>query len=395
MSPLHSPRVRNIVTSHEEPGWNYGYATSPYFEFDCARHATYLVYNGRLMPISFPDSDRFEDYWALRRNASMVPTGELPTEIRGPDAQRLCDKVFTRDISKLKPGRCAYGIACYPDGGLIVDGILMRIESDRFWYVQAEGGIYSWLIAHAQGLEVQISDPGVWVNQVQGPRALEALEAACDGGAPEPFRYFGIADVTMGGQRVLVTRTGWTGEIGWEYYSFPDTDCRALWTHLMKAGAPAGMIHSGLDAMDIRRIEAAILNSGSDFDRTMNPYQAGLGAFVDMKKADFIGKAALAVADRRPLLHGVRCAAAEPLIQGPAMQSGNSIGLVTAAAWSPYLQCGIGYVRMEDPTHEPGERIEIIGVDGKTYPAECVELPFYDREKKIPRGLDSTIPSRD
>ena len=99
----------------------------------------------------------------------MVPTGELPTEIRGLDAERLCDKVFTRDISMLKPGRCAYGIACYPDGGLIVDGILVRIERDRFWYVQAGGGIYPWLIAHAQGLEVQISDPGVWVNQGQGP----------------------------------------------------------------------------------------------------------------------------------------------------------------------------------------------------------------------------------
>ena len=155
------------------------------------------------------------------------------------------------------------------------------------------------------------------------------------------------------------------------------------------------MVRSGLDAMDIRRIEAAILNSGSDFDRTMNPYQAGLDAFVDMKKADFIGKAALAVADRRPMLHGVHSADAEPLILGPAMQSGEAIGLVTAGAWSPYLQCGIGYVRMEDPAHEPGKRIEIISVDGKAYPAECVELPFYDREKKIPRGLESTIPSRD
>ena len=149
--------------------------------------------------------------------------------------------------------------------------------------------------------------------------------------------------------------------------------------------------------MDIRRIEAAILNSGSDFDRTMNPYQAGLDAFVDMKKADFIGKAALAVADRRPMLHGVRCADAEPLILGPAMQSGEAIGLVTAGAWSPYLQCGIGYVRVEDPAHEPGERIEIIGVDGKAYPAECVELPSTterrrSREGSSPRSRRGTDP---
>ena len=157
------------------------------------------------------------------------------------------------------------------------------------------------------------------------------------------------------------------------------------------------MVDRGLDAMDMRRIEAAILNSGSDFDRTMNPYQAGLDAFVDMKKADFIGKAALAVADRRPMLHGVRCADAEPLILGPAMQSGEAISLVTAGAWSPYLQCGIGYVRVEDPAHEPGERIEIIGVDGKAYPAECVELPSTterrrSREGSSPRSRRGTDP---
>lgn len=386
--------MRNLVTSHEDPGWNYGYSDSPYSEFDRARNATYLVYNRRLMPISFADADRFEDYWALRRKAAMFPTGELPTEIRGPDAARLCDKVFTKDVSKLKPGRCVYGIACYPDGGLIVDGILMRLETDRFWYVQADGDIYAWLIAHAQGLDVEISDPGVWVNQVQGPRALEVLDAACDGGAPEPFRYFGIAEATMGGQRVIVTRTGWTGEIGWEYYSFPETDCHALWEHLMKAGEPFGMIHSGLDSMDIRRIEAAILNAGSDFDRTMNPYQAGLGPFVDMNRADFIGKAALDNADKRPLLHGIRCAKAEPLILGPAAKGGRAIGHVTAGAWSPYLQCGIGYVRVKDPAHGPGGKIETIGVDGRTYPAEIIELPFYDKEKKIPRGLETTIPER-
>jgi glycine cleavage system aminomethyltransferase T len=386
--------VRNVVTSHEESGWNYGYNTSPYFEFDYARRATYLVYNGRLMPISFADSDRFEDYWALRQRAAMFPTGELPTEIRGPDAERLCDKLFTRNISTLKPGRCGYGIACYPDGGLIVDGILMRLEADRLWYVQAEGQFYSWLVAHAQGLDVQISDPEVWVNQVQGPQALEVLDAACDDGAPDPFGYFGIAEVTMAGQRVIVSRTGWTGEVGWEYYSSPKTDCHALWKHLMKAGEAVGMIHSGLDSMDIRRIEAAILNSGSDFDRTMNPFQAGLGSFVDMKKVDFVGKAALADAATAPLLHGIRCTKAEPLISAPVTVGGAEIGRISAGAWSPFLNCGIGFVRVNDPGYGPGTQVEVTGADGKSYAAEIVGLPFYDAEKRIPRGLSTEIPER-
>ncbi|MEM7122983.1 MAG: aminomethyltransferase family protein [Pseudomonadota bacterium] len=386
--------IRNVVTSHNEPGWNYGYQNSPYFAFDHARGASFVVYNRRLMPIAFDDDDRFEDYWALRRAATMLPTGELPLEIKGPDAERLCDMVFTKDITKLKPGRCAYGIACYPDGGLIVDGILMRLEADRFWYVQADGDIHSWFIAHAQGLDVEVRDPNVWVNQVQGPLALDVLAKAADNGLPDPFGYFAIADITIGGQRVIVTRTGWTGEVGWEYYSFPETDCHKLWRDIMRAGESAGMVHIGLDSMDIRRIEAAILNAGSDFDHTMNPFQAGLGPMVDLKKADFFGKAALLEADQRPLLYGVRCADAEPLTSGPVAKSGKAVGHLSAAAWSPFLSCGIGYVRLDDTEHGPGDAIEVVGVDGKTYAAEIVELPYYDKEKRIPRGLDKEIPAR-
>ena len=380
-------RVRNVVTSHLEPGFNYGYQTSPFFEFDYARKATHLVYNGRLMPISFADSTRFDDYRALRNCAAMYPTGELPTEIRGADAERLCNKVFTKDISRLQPGRCVYGIACYPDGGMIVDGILARLEQDRFWYVQAEGQIYSWLIAHAEGLDVEIFDPQVWVNQVQGPRSLEVLSAACDDGAPEPFRYFDIAETLVGGQRIIISRTGFTAELGWEYYVFPDTDCVALWKHLMQVGMSCGMVHSGLDSMDIRRIEAGILNSGSDFDRTTSPFDVGLGAHVDMGKTDFIGKAALEGATRASILHGLRCAGSEPMVGSTATVGDKEIGYVSAAAWSPFLEYGIGYLRLNEPGLGPGDHVEVVGVDGGNYPAQLVEMPYYDKEKRIPRGL--------
>lgn len=380
-------KVRNLVTSHVEPGFNYGYQKSPYFEFDYARNASHLVYNGRLMPISFSDSNRFDDYQALRHRAAMYPTGELPTEIRGPDAERLCNKIFTRDISKLKPGRCAYGIACYQDGGLIVDGILVRLEAERFWYVQAEGQIYAWLVAHAEGLDVEVFDPEVWVNQIQGPRSLEILNEACDDGAPAEFRYFDVTETRIGGQRIVITRTGFTAEIGWEYYVFPDTDCTALWNRLMQAGEPFGMVHSGLDSMDIRRIEAGILNSGSDFDKTTNPFQVGLGMHVDLSKKDFIGKTALEDACRDLILHGLRCADAEPLVGSAVTANGEKIGFISAAAWSPFLECGIGYLRLGRPGPGPGDVVEILGIDGKRHSAELVKLPFYDPDKRIPRGL--------
>ena len=297
----------------------------------------------------------------------MYPTGELPIEIKGVDSEKLCDNIFTKDIKKLKVGRCLYGIACYPDGGMIVDGILMRLEQELFWYVQAEGQIYSWLIAKSEGLDVKISNPNIWVNQVQGPLSLDILYAACDDFKPNSFNYFDNAKVIIAGQEVVISRTGFTAEIGWEYYVSPKADTTRLWNHLMSVGEQYGLIHSGLDSMDIRRIEAGIMNSGSDFDLTMNPYQVGLGKFVDLNKDNFIGKAALEVSPKDKLILGVLCDKSEPMVLGEVSVNGKNIGLITAAAWSPYLKSGIGYARLINSEHKSGEEIEIYGIDGIKY----------------------------
>lgn len=390
------PLKRNVVASFDEGGWNYGVWGGPYHALHQARGAKYCVYNNRLMAVD-QGGDRFEEYWKQRREAGLVDTGERPTEIVGPDAERLCNRLFTRDCSTLKPGRAGYGLLLYPDGGILCDGILMRLAPDRFWYVQADGPVFSWLVAHAQGLEVTIRDPKSWVAQVQGPRALEVLAAACDGGPPPNFSYFAVARARMGGQPVLLSRTGWTGEMGFEFYTLPEEaplDGEALWRHVEAAGRPFGLAVCGLDSMDIRRIEAGILNNVSDMDETMNPYQAGLGAFVDLRKDDFIGKAALATADRGLLLHGLTCAAGEPLIGGEVLAGGRAIGRATAAAWSPFLGCGTAIVRL----HHAGERgaagVQVRTRDGSLQPAALVDLPLYDRDKAIPRGLDRSLPER-
>lgn len=330
----------------------------------------------------------------MRRGAGLFDTGELPTEISGRDAERLCDRVFTRNVARLKPGRCGYGIACYPDGGVIVDGILMRLAEDRFWYVQADGDIVSWLIAQGAGMDVAIGETGSWVSQVQGPRSMDILAAVLDGGAPEDLRYFDVREASIGGQPVLISRTGWTGELGWEFYTLPceDFDGPALWRRLLEAGEAHGMIVSGLDCMDIRRIEAGILNNGSDIDRSMTPFEAGLGMFVDLDKPDFIGKDAMAAKDRRGLIHGIKCEDAEPMTGTTVLGDGNEAGLVTAAAWSPYLEYGIGYARMAKPGNWNGAAVTVIGIDGLAHPAELLALPYYDADKHIARGLDTEIP---
>ena len=385
---------RNVIASFDEGGWDYGVWGGPYHRLHQQRGAKYCVYNNRLMAVD-QGGDRFAEYWKQRREAGLVDTGERPTEIVGPDAEAFCNKLFTRNCSTLKPGRAGYGLLLYPDGGILCDGILMRLAPDRFWYVQADGPVYSWFVAHAQGMNVTIRDPRSWVAQVQGPRSLEVLAAASDSGLPENFTYFAVARTTMGGQPVIVSRTGWTGEMGFEFYTLPEEaplDGEALWHHVEKAGAPFGMTVCGLDSMDIRRIEAGILNNVSDMDETMNPYQAGLGGFVDMRKADFIGKAALANADQGLMLLGLQCDAGEPYSSGEVMSGDRVIGRVTAAAWSPFLKCGTAIIRLTDAKDAAAPSVSVRTRDGKMSAARIVELPMYDKDKAIPRGIDKTIP---
>ena len=387
-------KTRDLVTTMPGAGWDYAQTRHPYHMIERPMGPHYCVYNRRHMACCFDDRTTEDGYWLLRQKAAVLHTGEFPLQFEGPDAEKLLDKLFTKDITKVKVGRCGYGLACYEDGGLIVDGILLRLAEDRFWYAQADGDFYSWARAHAVGLNVAITDPNVFVSQVQGPNALKVLEAASDTGLPVPFGYFAVARVSFGGQQVVITRTGYTNELGWEFYTEPHHDAEALWAHLSRAGEPYGMKIFGLDAMNIRRIEAGILNAGSDFNHTTTPYEAGLGRFVDEDKADFIGKAALAKAARGSRSQGIKCLTGEPQISGDIVVDGKVAGTVTAGATSPYLGHGIGIALMKSTEHGPGTGIMVGCRDGSLQPATLVEMPFYDMDAEIPRGKRVDIPDR-
>ncbi|MEM7075143.1 MAG: aminomethyltransferase family protein [Pseudomonadota bacterium] len=387
---------RDVVSAIDGAGWDFNMSRHPYYHIEAPGRPHYTIYNRRHMAVCFDNHVGKEDgYWLLRQKAAVLNTGEWPLQFRGPDAERLLNVLFTKDITKVRPGRCGYGLACYDDGGLIVDGVLMRLQDDLFWYVQADGDFLSWAKAHARGMDVEISDPRVYVSQMQGPASLDVLAAASDDGKlPEPFGYFGIARVRFGGQEVVITRTGYTNELGWEYYTEPHHDATALWAHLEAAGAPFGVTFFGLDSMHIRRIEAGILNANSDFDASTTPFAAGLGQFVDMDKADFIGKTALETADRVPRLIGVKCPEAEPVISGAVLLDGAPAGRVTAGAFSPFLKSGIGIALFDAAAPAPGTEIEIACIDGHTYPGETHAMPFYDAACEIPRGKLVAIPQR-
>jgi len=386
-------KTRDLVSSLPGAGWDFSINRHPYHEIERPYGPHYCVYNRRLMACCFDKLSTEEGYWQLRQSAAVLNTGEFPLQFEGPDAEKLLDLLFTKDISKVKPMRCGYGVACYEDGGLLVDGILLRLSEDRFWYAQADGDFYSWARAHAAGMDVSITDPQVYVSQMQGPKSLEILAKACDDGMPEPFNYFGIAKVKLGGQEVIITRTGYTNELGWEYYTEPHHDSDALWNHLKQASEPMGMQLFGLDAMHIRRIEAGILNAGADFDMTTTPFDVGFERFVDMDKADFIGKKALLKAKRESRLTGLLCDA-EPHIGAQIQINGKPAGRVTAGAISPYLQRGIGIALLDNYGLTFGTKVSIGCVDGKFHDGELAELPLYDKACEIPRGKLVDIPER-
>jgi len=386
--------TRDLVSTIDGAGWDFALTRHRYHDIERPLGPRYCVYNRRLMACCFDHRSTEDGYWLLRQKVAVLNTGELPLQFKGADALTLMDKLFTKDITKLKTGRCAYGLACYEDGGLIVDGILLRVADDCFWYAQADGDFYSWARAHAVGLNVEITDPKIFVSQVQGPNSMKVLAAACDDGMPEPFGYFAMARVKFGGQEVVITRTGYTNELGWEFYTQTHHDAQALWQHLKQAGKPFGLDIFGLDSMHIRRIEAGILNAGSDFDHTTTPFDVGLGMFVDQDKGDFIGKHALKKASKHSRLIGILCEA-EPHIGAEIRIDGNTVGKVTAGAMSPYLKQGVGIALMFDSGNLSETQVSIGCIDGKFHEGQLATLPLYDKAGEIQRGKKVAIPLRD
>ena len=360
---------------------------SPFHACYANEHTVLRLAVGRF----FVDQDGVDPaiaYWAYRRSAAIIDTPERPVEIAGADAVAFLERLFTRPIANMKPGRGRYVLACTHDGGLFMDGILFRMDATRFWFVQPDCELDAWLLAHRVGFEVSISDPDSRVLQIQGPKSHQVIHAATGGALDETFKYFQIGLFDLDGQNVYISRTGWTGEFGYEIYTLGNsTDCPKLWDHLMGVGKSVGMAFSTMQSINIRRIEAGILDSGSDFDATMTPFEAGLDQFVDLSKEGFIGREALLDAKRGTRLYGLRCDATAPSGGDLVLDAGNVVGRVTTGAYSPYLETGIGYVRFDFPGQWCDRTLVLRSTRAGDSACTINQLPFYDANKRLPRGL--------
>lgn len=385
--------VRAVPTIGGASEFRQSMAPHPLVNQELPHDPAFGVYNRRLRSLYYSRTDVHDLYWRLRRQVMLAHTGELPIEIRGPDAEALLNRVFTRDVSRIRVGRCSYQIACYADGGTMMDGVLMRLDTDRYWYGQGDGEFYGWLRAQAQDFDVEVFDPHVWVSQVQGPRSMDVLAAVSDHGMPEPFRYFDTVEVHIAGEPVVISRTGFTSELGWEFYLAPDVDAERVGERIMEAGAEHGIHTMPAEVTNARRIEGGLLFSGTDFDDTVTPFEVGFGRLVDFDKGEFVGREALSRADRRNRTWGLLCPDGVARHGRSLRRDGASVGRVTSSAWSPTLQCGVAIVRLDDPELGPGTALEVDCTEGQSSTGEVCELPFYDRAGDIPRGRATELPA--
>ena len=365
---------------------------SPFFEAT-QRHGAkaYTVYNHMLFPVCFDDMEA--EYRHLLEHVTLWDVSvERQVEITGPDAFAFANMLTPRDLSRCAVGQGKYVVITAEDGGIINDPVLLRLGENHFWLALADSDVLLWArgVALKSGLRVNIAEPDVSPLQVQGPRAKEVVQALF-GDAVTKLRYYWFLATKLDGIPVVVTRTGWTGEVGYEIYLRDGSRGDELWERIMQAGKAYNIRPTG--PSDIRRVEAGILNWGADMTLENNVYEVGLDYLVDAgKHADYIGRAAL----ERIKAQGVKRKLTGVAIDGPPIEmnavrwavavNGAGAGQVTSALYSPRLKSNIGYAMVPVAHATLGTALTVIIPGLGARKATVVPRPFIDPNKDIPKS---------
>jgi len=351
----------------------------------------YELYNNRMTPASLNNITPDEQYWAVRTGVILRNTGEFPVELSGKDAFKFANYIFTRDINKIKAGRCSYQFACYHDGGMITDGVMLHFQ-DKLWMAQADGDLLNWYLAHAKDFDVNVNDPNVWVSQIQGPKSLDLLNSIIDNQLPESFNYFDFKTVSIDGEEVIISRTGFSNELGWEIYLQSENNYKKIGDKILDAGTEYDLKLTGTPVFRARRIEAGLLSAGRDFDKSTTPFDVGLDKFVNMQKGNFIGKEALQRKTRVQKVMGLRVKNGIACLGSKIISNKQCIGEVTSSSWSPYQECGVSIVRLTNNYGELTSPVDVFDYKNNKLKAYICDLPMYDKKSEIVRGIDKNIP---
>ena len=372
---------------------NFGFGTqirkSPYFDSTVKWGATgFSVYNHMYIPRDFGNPE--QNFWNLVNEAILCDVAvERQVEITGPDAAKFIQLLTPRDLSKLAVRQCKYVLITNDEGGILNDPVLLRLAKNHFWLSLADSDIILWAqgVAVNSGLDVKITEPDVSPLQLQGPNSGEIMKALF-GSSIMDLKYYWLRELDLDGIPLIVSRTGWSSELGYELYLRDGSKGNDLWEKIMIAGKEFGLKPGHTSS--IRRIEGGMLSYHADADINTNPYELGLDRLVNTDmETKFIGKEALKTIKingikRKQVGVTIEC---EPL-DGPnttfweLSKDNKVIGKITSAVYSPRLKKNIALAMVSIESSKVGTVFDL-QMSSKKVKATVVEKPFFDPKKKL------------
>ena len=372
---------------------NFGFGTqirkSPYFDSTVKWGATgFSVYNHMYIHSDFGDPE--QNFWNLIEKSILCDVAvERQVEITGPDAYKFTQLLTPRDLSNISIGQCKYVLITNNEGGILNDPVLLRLAENHFWLSLADSDVLLWAqgVAVNSGLNVNISEPDVSPLQLQGPTSKDIM-VKLFGESIKDLKYYWFKEFDLDGIPLIVSRTGWSSEFGYELFLRDGSKGNDLYEKIMNAGKEHGLQPGHTSS--IRRIEGGMLSYHADADIHTNPFELGFDRLVSLDNdIEFIGKAALKKIKaegikRKQVGLEINC---EPL-SGPnttfwsIKKNNNEIGKVTSAVYSPRLKKNIALAMVNIKNSEIGTDLEVETNKG-IFTAKIVEKPFYDPKKKI------------
>jgi len=365
---------------------------SPYFDATVRWGAKgFSVYNHMYIPRDF--GDPVQNFWNLVNDAILCDVAvERQVEITGPDAAQFVQLLTPRNLSECAVGQCKYVLITDENGGVLNDPVLLRLAENHFWLSLADSDILMWAkgVAVNSGLDVNLGEPDVSPLQLQGPKSGEIAKAIF-GERIDGLKYYWLEEFELNGIPLIISRTGWSSELGYEIYLRDGSRGNELWDHIMEVGKPMGLVPGHTST--IRRIEGGMLSYQADMDYTVNPFELGLGRLVDLEmNADFIGKKAL----KKIKSDGIKRSqvgieiSCTPLKHPntsywPIMVGSEEVGYITSAVYSPRLDKNIALAMM-DVNHSAIDTAAETTTPEGNFPIKVVQKPFYDPKKKITSG---------
>ena len=380
------------MANAEDFGFGTQIRKSPYFDATVKWGARdFSVYNHMYIPRDFGDPE--QNFWNLVNDAILCDVAvERQVEISGPDAAKFAQLLTPRDLSTMAVGQCKYVLITNAEGGIINDPILLRLEENKFWISLADSDVLLWAqgVAVHSGLDVHLHEPDASPLQLQGPRSQDIM-AVLFGEEIRDMKYYWLRHLNLDGMELVVSRTGWSSELGYEIYLQDGSRGTELWDKIMAAGEPFGLKPGHTSS--IRRIEGGMLSYHADMDLLTNPYELGMDRLVSLDvDHDFIGKAALKkINDEGVKRKQIGIVIDGPKLTGPnttfwpLMIDDNIVGKVTSAVYSPRLEKNIALAMVDIDASEIGTALTVETRQGNRM-AQVVEKPFYDPKKKITKS---------